>query len=296
LRPSRFVSLVAGALVALAIAAPAAAQGNSGGNKGGGNKGGKSPGPPPSTSALPQQTGAIAGGVSSIDGLATTAPFAWMDDASLMAPGGVWVGVSMVRWHGSGVSETIVPVVDGAIGLTPRLQLGASVPNVGGGVGTTFVSAKLGVYSDEARGLRIAAAPTLEIVGSAAMEGVTGQSRTQWGLPVSVHIDSDGTRFYGSSGYFSPGIWYAGAGVGRSVADRVGVSASFSRAWASSPSPAVTGLRRNEVSGGASYELKPNVAVYGSIGRTLGMAAEDGAGTTLSFGVSLSAATPILIE
>jgi hypothetical protein len=50
------------------------------------------------------------------------------------------------------------------------------------------------------------------------------------------------------------------------------------------------------VSGGASYELKPNVAVYGSIGRTLGMAVEDGAGTTLSFGVSLSAETPVLIK
>jgi len=291
------VTLVAGALVALAIAVPAAAQGKGGGNKGG-NKSGKSPGPSPSTSALPQQTGASGSGPS-ITGLTTaaTAPFAWMDDASLLTPGGVWLGISMVRWHGSGISETIVPVVDGAIGLTPRLQLGASVPNIGGGFGTTFLSAKFGVYTDEARGLQVAAAPTLEIVGSAAMEGTTGQSRAHWGLPVSVQMDRDGARFYGSSGYFSPGIWYAGVGVGRSVTDRVGVSASISRAWASSPSSsAVAGLRRNEVSGGASYDVKPNISVYGSIGRTLGMAAEDGAGTTLSFGLSLSAVTPVLIK
>jgi hypothetical protein len=43
--------------------------------------------------------------------------------------------------------------------------------------------------------------------------------------------------------------------------------------------------------GGASYDLKPNIAVFGSISRTLGVAAEEGAGTTLGFGLSWSAAT-----
>jgi hypothetical protein len=107
-----------------------------------------------------------------------------------------------------------------------------------------------------------------------------------------VQLDHGGSRIYGSSGYFSPGIWYAGAGVGRPVGDRVGISMSFSHAWATSPasSPDVAGPRRNEISGGASYDLKPNIAVFGSISRTIGVAAEDGAGTTLGFGLSLSAA------
>jgi hypothetical protein len=75
---------------------------------------------------------------------------------------------------------------------------------------------------------------------------------------------------------------------------------SFSHAWATAPaSPGVRGVaapRRNEISGGASYDLKPNVAVFGSIGRSLGLAAEDGAGTTLGFGFSLSAAPAIFTK
>jgi hypothetical protein len=82
--------------------------------------------------------------------------------------------------------------------------------------------------------------------------------------------------------------------MGTAVADRVGVSMSFSHAWTRSPSstsglPFVDGPRRNEISAGVSYDLQPNVAVFGSVGRTLGMSAEEGAGTTFSFGLSLSA-------
>ena len=112
------------------------------------------------------------------------------------------------------------------------------------------------------------------------------------GLPVSIQVDRGGSRIYGSSGYFSPGIWYAGAGLARPVRDRLGVSVSFSRAWTRETYGLPPDLRprRNDVSGGASFDLTPNVAVYGSLGRTLATAAENGAGTTLSFGVSFSAA------
>jgi hypothetical protein len=277
--------------VALAIAVPSYAQG-----KGGGKKPGKGPTRPPSTSAVsaPTSTSSTVGlGVDTA--LATTTPFAWMDDASVMAPGSVWLGVSMVRWQGSGLSQTIVPVIDGSIGLTPRVQIGASVPRVAGGLGTTFFSAKIAVLNDEARAVKVALGPTLEILDGATMDAASvRQSRAQWGLPVSVQLDREYGRIYGSSGYFSPGIWYVGAGMGRSVSDRVRVSVSFTRAWttstASSPGiPTVAGPRRHEISGGASYDLRPNIAVTGSIGRTIGMAAEDGAGTTLAFGLSLSA-------
>lgn len=291
--PSRIAAAVTGVLVALAIAVPSYAQGNSGGKKPG-----KGPTQPPSTSALaaPASAGTVDPGVDTA--LATTTPFAWLDDASLMAPGNVWLGASMVRWQGSGLSETIVPVIDVAVGLTPRVQVGASVPRVAGGIGTTFFSTKIAVLDDEARALKVAVGPTLEILGGAT---TPGQRRAQWGLPVSVQVDRGASRIYGSSGYFSPGIWYAGAGIGRPVGDRLGISMSFSHAWATPPasSPGVPGLagpRRNEISGGASYDLNPGIAVFGSIGRTIGVAAEDGAGTTLGFGVSLSAAPKIFAK
>lgn len=188
------------------------------------------------------------------------------------------------------MGETIVPVVDAAIGLTPRVQVSASVPRVAGGVGTTFFSAKIAAFSDAARGLKVAVAPTLEVLSeSAALAGPAGQSRTQWGLPVGVELDRERGRIYGSTGYFSPGIWYAGAGFGKPVSDRAGVSVSFSHAWAGTGTAPTSAPRRNEISGGGSFDINPNLSVFGSLGRTIGLAAEDGAGTTISVGLSLGA-------
>ena len=92
--PSRFVSTMASVLVTLAIALPAAAQGKSGKSKG------KPAAPPPTSTNVPM----TASGISVPT--AATAPFAWMDDASLMAPGTMWLGVSMVQWHGSGQAKS----------------------------------------------------------------------------------------------------------------------------------------------------------------------------------------------
>jgi len=282
---------MAGVLVTLAIALPAAAQGKSG------QAHGKKPAaPPPTTTTLPTSTAPATSGNASAGPVAPSvtpaAPFAWMDDANLMAPGTVWLGVSMVSWHGGGASEVVVPVFDGSIGITPRVQFGASVPRVAGGLGTSFYTAKIAILNGEAYGMKLAVGPTLEVLGAASMQyGPAGQSRTQWGLPVSVEIERAAARLYGSSGYFSPGIWHAGAGIARSVSERIGVSASFSRAWTRTTTDglAATGTSRNDLSGGASVTLTPSIAVYGSLGRTIGTAAEDGAGTTLAFGLSLSA-------
>ena len=272
--PSRLASVMASVLLMLAIALPVAAQGK-------GNGHGKPPAPPPTTTDLP--AGVTSG----------TAPFAWMDDANLMTPRTVWLGVSMVQWHGGGASEMVVPVFDASIGLTPRVQIGASIPRVAGGLGTTFVNAKVGIVNSDARGVKLAVGPTLEILNEAAMLSAPGgQSRIQWGLPVSVEIDRQAGRFYGSSGFFSPGVRYAGAGIGKSLSNRLDMSMSFSHAWtseASSGTPAIAGPRRNDLSGGASFDLTPNIAVFGSIGRTIATAAEHGAGTTITFGLSASA-------
>ena len=107
--PSRFVSAMASVLVTLAIALPASAQGKSGQSHG------KPVTPPPTSTSVATATAGV-----TVPN--TTAPFAWMDDANLLAPGTVWLGVSMVQWHGGGASEMVVPVFDGSIGLTPRVH------------------------------------------------------------------------------------------------------------------------------------------------------------------------------
>ena len=76
----------------------------------------------------------------------------------------------------------------------------------------------LGLLSLGSALLCVAVGPTLEILSTASLQsGPAGQGRAQWGLPVSVEIDRGAARIYGSSGYFSPAIWYAGAGFGRPV-------------------------------------------------------------------------------
>ena len=105
----------------------------------------------------------------------------------------------------------------------PRSDIGAPAAAFGAGGSLTAAS----IF----RGLKLAAGPTLEVLNK--LSAPAGQSRTQWGLPVSIEMDREATRIYGSSGYFSPGVWYAGAGIGRSLSNRLGMSMSFSHAWTS---------------------------------------------------------------
>jgi hypothetical protein len=274
-------------VVALAMAAPAFSQGKSQqaqGKSGRGSSPNRSTLPPPPAVAAP----------------AGTVPFSWMDDANVMAPNTVWLGISTVRWQGAGLSEVSMPVIDGAIGLSPRVQLGASIPRVmagsdsaglPGGLGTTYFSAKISMLPNDARDVKLAVAPTLQVLSRVAIDSGPELRRAQWGLPVSIELDRGAGRLYGSAGYFSPGVWYAGTGVARTVHARASVSVSFSRAWtdAASVGGTISSPSRNELSGGAFVEITRNLGVFGSIGRTIRTADENGAGTIVGIGLSVTA-------
>src|SRR4029453_3444742 len=122
--------------------------------------------------------------------IATSTPFAWIDNASLVAPGAVWVGISTVRWQNDGVSEINFPVIDAAVGMSPRLQIGASVPRIAAneafsrpaGFGTAFLNAKVSILKDPERPFKAAIAPTLEILSDASLQFASpGQNRVQFG-------------------------------------------------------------------------------------------------------------------
>lgn len=308
-------SVVTGVIVSLAVATSLFAQGKSSdphgngktggstvattgnGNSGktsnaGGNGGGRGGVSPPSEVALATPT-------SISTSASPSTPFAWIDNANLLAPGAIWVGISTVRWQNDGLSQISVPVVDAAVGMTPRFQIGASVPRIAASdalgrpaaLGTTFFNAKVGILNDSAKPFRLAIAPTLEVLNVSALEvAPTQQSRVQWGLPVSAEVDRGVLRVYGSSGYFSPGVWFAGAGAGTQIGSRIGVAISLSRAWAGSSAADTTlpAPRRYDVSTGMSMELTPNVGVFGSVGRTFKTDPQFGAGTTVSVGLSLT--------
>jgi hypothetical protein len=295
-------SIAACAVVSLLLNTPLFAQGQSQqdhGKSGSSNASGKGGGGNGSSVSPPSEV-AFAAPTSASSSTSASTPFAWIDNANLVAPGAVWIGISTVRWQNAGVSEISVPVVDAAIGMTPRLQIGASVPRVAasealsrpGGLGTTFLNAKVGILNDSERPLKLAVTPTLEILSEAAMQWLPiGHNRVQWGLPFSVEFDHGVSRVYGSSGYFSPGMWYTGAGAGTQIGSRVGVAVSVSRSWTRTllDDPSLATPRRHDISTGVSVDLTPNIGVFGSVGRTIRTAAQYGAGTTLSVGISLTA-------
>src|SRR5262249_16183905 len=145
-----------------------------------------------------------------------------------------------------GLSEVSAPVIDAAVAVDSRVQVAMSMPWVlassdptgpQGSWGTMFANVKLGLLRADRRGFNMSAAATIEVLSEAAMGSApAGRSRTQWGIPVSADIEQGSARVYGSTGYFSPGIWFAGAGVGTPIQKRVGLSLSFSRSWSTSGS------------------------------------------------------------
>src|SRR4051812_27692768 len=103
---------------------PAAAQSKSHGNAFGHAKGAPSAAP---------STAASAGGAAPDTG----APYpgtgvrnfgAWLDDASVMTPGNGSTSFSAGYWRMASFSEVDAPSFDVAVGLTKRIQAGASVP------------------------------------------------------------------------------------------------------------------------------------------------------------------------
>ncbi len=277
-------TFAAGVVLTLAVSTPALAQGNS--------PQGKKTAPPSRNDLAPASPSS-----------SSATPLAWVDDASLLAPGMVVLSVSVMRWQGAGLSEVDAPIVDAALGLAPRVQLSMSIPRVvggaepagaAGGVGTSFFSTKIAVYQAPTHGFKVAAAPTLQLLGKGIVESLgPQQSRVRWGLPVSAEVSSGTTRLYGGAGYFSPGLWFSGVAMGFRVNDKTNASAGISRAWrrtATLDLP-LSERDRKEISGGVSYAVRPGTSVFGSVGRTFATRDENGAGTSISGGLSIFFAT-----
>lgn len=222
-------------------------------------------------------------------------PFGWIDDASVLPAGTGVLMVSAVTWRGTDATELDVPVVGAAVGVAPRFQLAATVPNVmgsdangiAGGLGTTFVTAKFGVIQGSA--FKLSVAPTLEVLGAGVVQFLEPtESRVQWGLPVSVEVDGGGARAFASAGYFSRGIRFAGGGLGVDLSPHVSISGTFSHAWLSDASfAAAAGATsvRNEISGTLALTATSHVGVFGSIGHSFATSDPNGAGMTLGGGI-----------
>lgn len=272
----KYGCLAASVIVMLAVAVPASAQGRSGNHRP----------TSPAQSALPQSHATVAATTGAV-------PFAWIDDASMLDPGSVALAISVFHWQGTNVSELDVPVVSVSVGAARRFQIGASIPHVVdssdtggpvGGLGTTYISGKIGLLTGDT--VKLAVAPTLQVLGEGALTSFApGERRTQFGVPVSIEGDSGIVRVFASGGGFSPGIWFAGGGAGVQATSHVSVSGSFSRAWANASASTLTTSSRQELSGTMAYSPTSQVSLFASVGRTVNTTDENGAGTTVSGGV-----------
>jgi hypothetical protein len=298
--------VVAAGIVLLAMPTAATAQGRGkgqgqgqGGGQGQGQsqQQGKPSNPPPSRSDLP--TPAVA------QSAAGVTPFAWIDDATLLDPRTVSIAMSVVRWSGSGVSEVDAPVIDVAIGLSRRVHVTATVPRVvgsadpvgaAGGAGTSYIGAKVALVDPTKHRIKFAVSPMIELLSRGVVEtSEEGQRRLHLGVPASAEIDSGPARFYAGTGFFSRGIWFAGAGAGLRAANKLFLSIGYNRSWRKSDGldMPIANRARTEMTGGVAYAAAPNVSVFGSIGRTIKTLDENGAGRTISGGVALSFAPVI---
>jgi hypothetical protein len=255
--------------VVLALCSPAAAQGNGHGN--------------------PNGTGVRNFG-------------SWLDDASVLDPGSGFVSIGLGLWRSPVYSEVDLPTIDSGFAVTRRLQVGMTIPYyhaseagiaAAHGFGDVYLNAKVQLRAPGAGQTGVSAIPMLEILNTAPLDG---SSRVQWALPVSVERQMSGWRLMASGGYFSRGALFGAGALEFELSDRAWLTGSLSHSYSTHHDnlSAALGLHkaRTDVSGGLTYALRPDIAVYGTLGRTISGQDVNSASLIASGGISFGLKHP----
>jgi hypothetical protein len=224
----------------------------------------------------------------------------WLDDASLAEPGGGWASVSLGLVRSSGGRQMDFPVGDVGFGLSPRIQVGLTIPyyrlnfsdgSQAAGVGDIYFAGKIGLIdpAQSKNGFGAAFTPVVEILND---PDELGGRAYHVGLPLSVEWRQPKYRVYGSSGWFSRGAFFGSGAVEVPLSNRVVVTGvlSHTRALNDDPNADALGLSkaRTDASGGAAFILTPSIALYGSVGRTISAQDANAASFMMSGGMSVS--------
>lgn len=223
----------------------------------------------------------------------------WLDDASLMKPGEGSLTLSFGWFRSPVFREFDLPVVDGGIGLTRRIQFGFSVPYyhvnqpggpVARGVGDLFLSAKVQLVEPvpARRAFGLAVSPVLEMLSGDPGAG----GRYQWGLPLSMEVQRGRVRGFGSVGYFSRGSVFASGAVQVPVSDRAAFTGSVTRSHSLEDDAlsAALGLTqtRTDVSASVGYALGSSASLFGAVGRTVSRQDANAASIVISAGAAFT--------
>jgi hypothetical protein len=269
--------------------------------QGRGNAYGRGRSKPAITSTSPSSAGAIAPERSSVDGSVAIRQFgAWLDDASILAPGHGWVSVSIGHSRVPDARQFDFPVIEAGTTLSRRLQLGGTIPyyrlnfpdGTGvGGLGDVYLNLKYSLLDPEDTDNRIgfAVAPLVELLS--APDPVTGD-RWSWAVPVSAELRRSNYRVYGSAGYFARGVIFTSGALEVPVTSRFIVTGAMIQMRSLNQNDAADALAlaksRLDVSGAAAYVVTPSIAAFGSVGRTVSNAGPLAAALTLNGGITIT--------
>jgi hypothetical protein len=225
---------------------------------------------------------------------------AWLDDATVVDPNQGYASISVGHFRALGGRQTDFPIVDAALGVLPRVQIGVSVPyyrlnfldgSRASGLGDVYLSAKVNLIDPAAtkNGFGLAVIPLAEVLSD---EDPISGDRFYWGLPIGVEWRRAKYRVYGSTGYFSRGAVFGSGAVEVPLTERVVATGALvhTRALNDDPAADFIGLSkaRTDVTGGAAFILTPSVVAFGSVGRTISTLDANGASLMVSAGVSVS--------
>ena len=209
----------------------------------------------------------------------------WLDDASMVTPREVWVGLATGYWRGANNRQIDAPVVSAAVGITPRLQAGgsASFYHFRGedglsenGFGSFSLYGKV-LIADPMRApnaIGVAVTPLLELSpGSDAPVG--------WALPVNLEARRGDVRLYGSAGYFSRGSVFGTVGADIPLTTRVFLNGTFGQSYARA------GTHQTSLGVGVSMGLTPKTGVFAGVGHTFMPSSMGPGGISVAGGMSV---------
>ncbi|HKY23277.1 MAG TPA: hypothetical protein VJM31_18825 [Vicinamibacterales bacterium] len=208
----------------------------------------------------------------------------WLDDASIVAPGDVWIGLSTGYWRGQGNRQIDAPVASAAVGINSRLHAGGSFSfyhyRDADGLSES-AAGSMSLYGKfllldplrKPNAIGLAVTPLLEI--SPGSEDEIG-----WALPVNIETRRGDLRIYGSTGYFSRGSVFATIGTDVPVGSRLSVSGNFGQSYARA------GTHQTSFGVGAFLMLTPTSGAFVGLGQTLSPVEVGPGGVSLAGGVS----------
>lgn len=228
----------------------------------------------------------------------------WLDDATVQDPGNGFVSLGFGFYKTSVYREVDLPSIDTGFGVTRRLQVGMSVPYsyvaVPGdpagtnGFGDVYLTGKYQLREPSSTRTGVAVIPMAEVL---SVTPLSGGSRVQWALPVSVERQFTSWRVMGSGGWFSRGALFGAGAIESEVARTTWLTGGLSWSYSTHHDALSDALGfhrgRVDVTGGVTHALRSDVAVYANVGRTISARDDNSASFVFSAGVSFGLKHPL---